>query len=224
VDGCYDANDLSFLSTVLKPGTHFMDIGAHEGIYTLLAARCVGASGHVWSFEPSSRERAALTYNIDRNGLDNVTVLPYALAEADGQDELKIATGGRSGHNTLGGTVWEGVNVHRSETVPLKSLDTVAAELGLTRLDLVKIDAEGAEMRIIQGGSRVLRELRPALLFEAQDESLRLQGGSLGGLLAAIRGQGYTIYGFDPDTGLPASEPGPEDLNLVAIPRRFRPA
>jgi len=220
VDGEFDPNELCLLQTILRPGAHFMDIGAHEGAYTLFAARCVEGNGHVWSCEPSLREREALTHNIGRNRLDNVTVLPYALAQAGGEGELKIASGGRSGHNTLGGVVWDGVSVVRSETVPLRSLDAVAAEIGLSRLDLVKMDAEGAEMRIIQGGSQVLRELRPALLFEAQDESLRLQGGSLDGLLTAIRGLDYTIYAFDPDTGLPTAEPGPGDLNLVAVPRR----
>ena len=42
VDGCYDANEFAFLDSILRPGMHFMDIGAHEGLYTLFASRCVG--------------------------------------------------------------------------------------------------------------------------------------------------------------------------------------
>jgi FkbM family methyltransferase len=218
VDGCYDANEFAFLETILQPGMYFMDIGAHEGLYTLFAAQCVGHDGQVWSFEPSSREQATLVRNVNRNRLANVSVLPVALAEADGNGELTIASDVRSGYNTLG-AVCEGVSVDQSEAVPLRSLDSVAAEKLLNRLDVVKIDAEGAEMRIIQGASRVLREFRPTLLFEAQDNSLRQQGGSLNGLMAAVRSHDYRIYAFDPDTGLPTAEPGPEDLNLVAIPR-----
>jgi hypothetical protein len=100
----------------------------------------------------------------------------------------------------------------------------VAAEKQFNRLDFVKIDAEGAEMRIINGASRVLREFRPILLFEAQDSSLRQQGGCLDGLLTAIRSHDYRICAFDPDTGLPTAEPGPEDLNLLAIPQERLPA
>jgi FkbM family methyltransferase len=219
VDGCYDANEFVFLEAIFEPGMHFMDVGAHEGLYTMFAARCVGDNGQVWSFEPSSRERAALTRNVKRNRLDNVSILPIALAEADGNGELKIANSGRSGHNTLGDPVWEGVRVSEVEAVHLRSLDSIAAEKQLSRLDVVKIDAEGAEMRIIQGGSRVLREFRPSLLFEAQESSLRQQGGSLDGLMTAVSRHNYRIYAFDPDTGLPTAKPSSADLNLVAIPQ-----
>jgi FkbM family methyltransferase len=224
VDGCYDANEFAFLDSILRPGMHFMDIGAHEGLYTLFASRCVGDNGHVWSFEPSSRERTGLARNIELNRLNNVSVLPSAVAEADGNGELKVANAVRSGHNTLGDAVWEGVRLCESEAVPLRSLDSVAAEKQFNRLDFVKIDAEGAEMRIINGASRVLREFRPILLFEAQDSSLRQQGGCLDGLLTAIRSHDYRICAFDPDTGLPTAEPGPEDLNLLAIPQERLPA
>jgi FkbM family methyltransferase len=219
VGGYFDPNELVVLNKVLQPGMHFLDVGAHEGLYTTLAARLVGNSGRVWAIEPSSRERLHLDHNIELNQLRNVTVLPFALAERDAQGELKIAIAARSGHNTLGTPIWDGVETPSMERVTVRSLDSWASELALTRLDVIKIDAEGSEMRIIQGALGVLRRFRPLILFEAQEESLVHQGATLRELIELIQSCRYLIHGFDPETGLLAAGFAGSNLNLVAVPQ-----
>jgi FkbM family methyltransferase len=216
VEGCYEPNEFAFLTTILEPGMVVVDVGAHEGIYSSFAATLVGASGQVWAFEPSSRERTRLVDNLCRNGLSNVKVFPLALADANGAGELNVASDAYSGHNTLAKHFSESIPSIGPEAVELRKLDDLTT--GLERLDLLKIDAEGAETRIIRGASRTIGAFRPVILFESQDALLRDQGSSITELVDTIVDCGYRIFSFDPQTGCP--EPGwnAADQNLVAIP------
>jgi FkbM family methyltransferase len=217
VEGCYDPNEFVFLDNFLQPGMRFLDVGAHQGVYTAFAARCLAGGGEVWSIEPSSRERSWLVRNLSHNGLANVTVFPVALGEADGFAELVIASESSSGRNSLATIAPFGAG---QETVPVRSLASLVAEHGPVRLDAIKIDAEGAETRIIAGCSQVLRDLKPVILFEAQEELLRGQNSSVRELLDTVKSHDYRIYTFDRNTALltAADENQADDLNLVALP------
>ena len=72
VGGMYEANELAFLAAVLEPGMTFVDVGANEGLFTLVGASSVGDGGRVLAVEPSSREFERLGANIALNALDNV--------------------------------------------------------------------------------------------------------------------------------------------------------
>ena len=218
IGGCIDPNEFAFLDSALKDGMVFVDAGANDGLYTLFASRCVGPSGRVYSFEPSQREFQRLSCNIQLNGLENVHAVQAALAEAPGEIELSIADSSHAGQNTLGKFVYH-VPLLRTERVSAQTLDGFAAERGLTRLDVLKLDVEGAERRVLEGSDKVLRDLRPIILFEASDAALREQGSSLPDLLEFLRSQNYRLYAFDEHTGapIPANSGIPSD-NMIAVP------
>jgi len=218
VGGCIDPNEFVFLNSVLKDGMVFLDAGANEGLYSLFASRCVGSSGLVFSFEPSQREFRRLNCNIRINGLNNVRAVPSALADIEGQTELHIADPSHAGQNTLGKFIYD-VTLLRTENVSVQTLDAFAAKSGLTRLDVLKLDVEGAERRVLEGSRSVLRKMRPIVLFEASDDALKAQGTSVPDLLDFFRTLGYEFYIFDEHTGapLPMDRRLPSD-NLIAIP------
>lgn len=221
VCGSFEPNEFAFLDRVLKPGMVFVDVGANDGYYTLFAARRVGPSGRVVAAEPSSRERAHLQRNLGRNGLDNVTVVPAAIGADSGVADLHLAHGVHAGHNTLGSFAHEDVVRASLERVPIEPLDSVVARLGLSRIDFVKIDVEGAEARVIAGASSVLTSMRPLLLLEVNDKALRAQGNCADALIATLRSDlGYSIFVFSPVTGgLEVARDGdPLSANVVAIP------
>jgi FkbM family methyltransferase len=188
-------------------------------MYTLFAAKRVGPEGMVLAFEPSAREFRQLEQNVARNRLENVRCLPYALAERDGEAGLKVAEYEHSGVNTLGAFVHPGVDLESTDTVSLRRLDGIAAELGLSRLDFLKMDVEGAEARVLQGAESLLARFRPLLLLEVNDSALRQQASSAEQLLCTLRKMNYRLYTFDPGSGLPVPGEGSgSGENLLAWP------
>ena len=218
IGGCIDPNEFAFLESVLKDGMVFVDAGANEGLYSLFASRCVGPSGRVFSFEPSQREFYRLGCNIQLNGLDNVHAVQAGLAEVPGEIRLNVADSSHAGQNTLGKFIYQ-VPLLRTERVSAQTLDGFAAESGLTRLDILKLDVEGAERRVLEGSRKVLSELRPMILFEASDSALKKQGSSLPDVLDFLRSQNYRFYAFDEHTGAPIAANGAAlSDNIIAIP------
>jgi len=203
VTGTIDPNEFAWLETVLQPGMTFLDAGANEGIYSLFAAAHVGAEGKVWSFEPSQRDHRRLIENLERNHLSQITPFQIALGANDVETTLSVAREEHSGHNTLGHFVYDGVSSDRRETVALLRLDSLVRQEGLTRLDVVKADIEGAEFAFLQGADEVLRKFRPILLLEFAGASLRAQGASPEQMAGHLRSLNYTLYTFDSNSGLP---------------------
>lgn len=225
VGGTFEPNEFVFLGQILKPGMTVLDIGANEGLYTLFSARRVGETGRVVAFEPSSRERGKLQQNVARNRLGNVTVVPAAVGSSEGTAALQIASGVHSGHNTLGALVYHDAPAVGVEHVSVERLDSVMDRLGVAKVDVIKIDVEGAEMHVLDGGRRTLIAHRPVLLVEANDEALRAQGASNDALLAFLRDElDYSILVFSSATGgvEPMGEGSPPSANIVAVPSERR--
>lgn len=222
VCGSFEPNEFNFLDRMLKPGMVFVDVGANDGYYTLFAVQRVGPKGRVVSVEPSSREREHLERNLARNSVSNVEIVPAALGAAAGHAELHLAHGVHTGHNTLGQFAHDDVVSARVERVPLETLDSVVARLGLSRVDVVKIDVEGGEANVIAGARNVLRAMRPALMMEVSDGALRAQMSSQVSLLATLQGElEYEVLTFSQTTGLARRwvEGEPLSANIVVVPR-----
>lgn len=219
VEGCIDPNEFVFLDRFLKPGMVVVDAGANEGLYTIFAARKVAPEGAVFAFEPSAREFARLRNNVERNHISNVRALAMALGSIDSQAVLHVAMNEHAGQNTFGAFAYEGVKHVHDELVTVRSLDSFVQEARLTRLDLMKIDVEGAEPALIAGASESLRRFRPVLLFEVSDASLRHSASSAHELLQTIASLGYILYVIDPRSGLPKpASPSEFSDNMIAAP------
>jgi len=224
VCGTFEPNEFVFLDQVLKPGMVFFDVGANDGYFTLFAARRLGPAGRVIAVEPSSRERFNLQGNVEANRLTNVTVVPLALGAASGTASLRLAKGIHSGHNTLGNFAHDGVQMHSFEEVKVEALDTVVGRLGLSRVDVIKIDVEGAEASVIDGARDVLRQMRPTLLLEINEMALRAQQRSAESLLRKLCKEfDYEILIFSPESGLLEARVNRQPLspNIVARPREL---
>jgi len=202
VTGRYEPNEFCVLDRVLKPGMGFVDVGANVGLYSLFAARKVGESGVVLAIEASSRECWQLQRNVQLNALTNVRVVNVAVTNRTGEVDLMVAPAAHGGHNTLGGFAY-GTPLEHKERVRAARIDDLVPEQGLSRVDMVKMDIEGAELAAIQGAEQTLGKFRPLLLLEVSDRSLQHQNASSGKLLDFVMSFGYRIYAFDPKTGLP---------------------
>ena len=198
VGGSFEPNEFVFLSGVLEPGMVFVDGGANDGLYSLFAARRVGRAGRVLAVEPSSREYGRLLANVRLNRLENVTAMQVALGASPGRATLAIADEGHEGQNTVGPRVSNPkVATIAHEDVELQTLDELVASRRLERLDVVKLDVEGSEVRAIEGARQAVERFRPLIVLEADDQRLESQGSTKGELLDALGQLGYRLNVFD---------------------------
>jgi FkbM family methyltransferase len=197
VAGCFEPNEMYLLSKLLGTGCSFVDVGANIGLYTLPAARLVGPSGKVLSFEPSPREGAFLKRNVERNSLSWVSVDDRAVGDLEnGRALLHLADEQHGGQNTLGSVVYEKVRLVADADVAMTTLDRAIVEHGLDGVDVLKIDVEGAEFKVLSGARNLLGKSRPVLMMELQEESLLAQGASSRQVLELLRGFDYEVYSY----------------------------
>jgi FkbM family methyltransferase len=152
------------LMDTVRPGMTVWDIGAHAGFFTALCSRRVGPTGRVHAFEPGSQTRARLEETIRLNGLRNVAV--HACAVGAERTEGLLYGVGRSAQATMRPL---GARASSSNPVEVRTLSDLWDELGAP--DVIKIDAEGAELDIVEGGARVLESGNVTLVVELHREA-----------------------------------------------------
>jgi FkbM family methyltransferase len=145
------------------PGGVAIDVGANLGEWSVPLARAVGRDGRVLCIEPNPAVAAALAATLRINNLAQGEILPVALAAADGEGRLLIEPGDTGLSRLSAGE--SGIAVR------LRRLDSIVAERGLARLDLLKIDVEGHERQVLAGAAETLRRFRPAVVFESGHEA-----------------------------------------------------
>lgn len=162
MDGYWEIWLTQFLARALKPGMHVVDVGANYGYYTMLFADGVGATGRVLAVEPNPAAAALLRESVALNGFDvNTEIIEAALGEHDGQARLLVPRSEPKNAHIGVGEAGADMVAH---SVPMLRFDDLAARLGT--VDLVKIDAEGAELAIVAGMQGLLRTRPPALVLE----------------------------------------------------------
>ncbi len=156
----YEPAKVAALRSTLRPGMVFIDVGGNKGDFSLIAAKAMGGTGRIVCVEPEPDNARWIRKSVDRNRYTSVTVEEVALAERDGEDTLFL--GPKSGWHTL---VEDPTLVVGTITVPLRTLDSLLAERGIDRVDVMKIDVEGAEDRVLAGAAATLGGDHPMTLL-----------------------------------------------------------
>lgn len=176
------------------------DVGAHAGQYTKLFA-IAAVEGRVYAVEPGSYARSILRSVVWLHGLANVAALPMALGSGSELGTLTLPVKSRGGlgfglaHLGTPGNRWDTV---AQEIVALTTLDAVVAALRLDRLDFIKADIEGWELRLLHGGRDSLRRFRPRLMLELAEEHLARAGDRLDDAFAFLDELGYAAFELAP--------------------------
>jgi FkbM family methyltransferase len=190
--GVWEPGETALLSKWLRPGMTFVDVGAHVGYYTVLAARRVGAQGLVLAFEPSPRNYDLLLANVWRNGLMNVVCFPWAVS--DRFAFLDLFTDAR---NTGDNRIFPSVGRERVR-VRAAALDAMPAIR--PPIDVVKIDVQGAEEAVIAGMANLLaRSRRARITLEYWPFGLRALGRDERAALDYYRSLGYRVRVQNPE-------------------------
>ena len=196
--GQWEPHTLARFADLVHPGDTVVDVGAHFGIYALLASKLVGAHGRVIAFEPDPVSRAQLVRNIEGGRAGNVDVHAEAVSDSAGRGRLGAESLGM-GSSTLGD---DGIDV---ETVTLAGF---CGRYGVAP-DVLKIDVEGGEAAVLAGASpELLANLRAAIV-EVHDEMLERRGIDPEAWLARTAGSFARLEHLD------QREPGNRTVALV---------
>jgi FkbM family methyltransferase len=217
--GFFDGPDVKFLERFVEEAMTVIDIGAHLGFYTLLMSSRVGTQGHVLAFEPSPREFPHLKTHIWINARSNVRLENAALADRSGSMELFLTGVPGTTGNSLRRPE---VNCFQSVAVPVITLDEYLSEKDIQDVDLIKLDAEGAELKILAGAVGLLsRSRRPLILCEINDPVLALYGWEHRGedVIEFLETKGFRWYSLNAD-GSPIAlvKSSSYNTDLIAVP------
>src|SRR5229473_4122855 len=151
----FERMERRFVERLLRPGMTVMDAGAHHGLYTLLASKRVGRKGRVIAIEPSLRECERLEKHLHINRCSNTELLPCALGEDPGEADLYLVDGIQDWYNSLRPPAVDGPI--RTVRVSVRRLDDVLGESGVSKVDFIKLDVEGAELSVLHGATKLLQ-------------------------------------------------------------------
>ncbi len=194
--GYHSRDEIELLEGLLQPDMVFVDVGANQGEFTLYAAKKLSA-GKVLAFEPMETLFNHLTENIQLNQLTNVFTYPCALSDTRGK--LKLFTSGdeeihhafNEGLASLFQGEYRSVEIGEVE---VEQFDSVFETLGLPRLDIMKLDVEGAELHVLRGAQESLRKHHPTLLMEVNEDAFKAAGYTSEHVFQFLQTLGYECY------------------------------
>ena len=161
--GLYERRETEIVKKLIKEGDVAFDIGANFGWYTTLFATLVGKTGSVHSFEPVPSIFDQLKRNIEINHLnDNVILNNFALGSEEGQTTLHLFKGLPSGHASISDL---GRDDYVQYQIPIMTLDKYIFDKGISKVDFIKCDVEGAEMMVIKGGTQLFSSNNPPIIL-----------------------------------------------------------
>jgi FkbM family methyltransferase len=200
LNGSYEPAITQVLQSILSEGDTFIDVGANEGWFSLLASKAVGETGMVLGVEPQARLWEILIRNLVLNDCHNCRLVPYAVGSTESEVDLILHPWINNGATTL---VASNRRRHfRRQKARMLRLDTIARMYSDgRRIKLVKIDCEGYELEAVKGASHLLHSrLIQNLLIEYHPDQLRRLGQSKDDIGSYLGKYGYTskmIHGVE---------------------------
>lgn len=195
--GYYSENIAYLLNTLLKPGMTVLDVGANIGEISLLSAKRVGDQGNVYAFEPVTAIAQQLARHVQMNQLKQIDIEYFALGDAIEDDKPIYACCGQesSDENNGLGSLYADEGATPLQRVQMTTLDAwLQARPSIQRIDLIKIDIEGAELACLRGAKECLQRFKPKIIVEIQDFSAARAGYSPTDILDLLSDIGYIFH------------------------------
>jgi len=199
--GTYERDKQDVVARLVRRGMTVYDIGAQAGFYSLAFSRLVG-DGHVYAFEPLAENCANLLYHLRINRTKNVTVFQMAVSDTCGIVDFQIA------ESNAMGSITDEPSAYRVYAV---ALDTCIEGGVLPPPDLVKMDVEGGESRVLRGAVRLLSQPRPIWLVALHGQQQKQECWQI------LHDHGYSIYRLD---GVQVVSPAEMPDEIYALPEQ----
>ncbi len=187
----YESETIKLFLELLKYSDTLFDIGANTGLYSIIAAS-VYPEKRIYAFEPIQEILKILNRNISLNKINNIKVIPQALAENEGIGKIYIPE--------MGGNIPTSASLLKDFRPSTKEIDLRTTTLdafiqshGITSVDLIKIDTEGTEHKIFQGAKNTFQQNQPIIICEV------LKGLTEKFLMPILKSQGYLYFWITPE-------------------------
>lgn len=179
------------LAQNLGAGDVLYDIGANVGFFTIIGAKLVGPTGHVYAFEPVPENAAAVHHNASLNNLTQVTVLHRAVSDRDGSGELLLAH--YSGGSALSTVDTPPPDLRAVIKVDVVAIDSLVSRQAILPPTVVKIDVEGAEINVLRGMAQTMNDHKPLIIYEIDDDDEVSFNQKLEACAAFLTRNGYSF-------------------------------
>jgi FkbM family methyltransferase len=196
----YEPIDVGFLRTQIRRDDICLDLGANTGFYTLMMAKHANR-GSVHAFEPVPLYRLTVQLAAEINGFTHIKTHDVAIGAIDGFSHFSQSSDGAYSSLRPSGRRSERRSLH----VQVRTLDSYLKDGTFPRVDVIKMDVEGAEALVIEGGRTLLssQQLRPRILMiELFDDNLRPFGTSISDVTSRMHAFGYRPFVASPGGGL----------------------
>ncbi len=159
--GDWFEDEIKFIRKLITPGMKIIDIGANYGIYSIQMAKLTGDNGTVWSFEPDTRLSPYIVKSIEKNNLNNIIINNMAISNYSGKTTFYLS------ENSEFNSISHNPQFH-SEKIEVETLtiDQCMEKFCWNKIDFIKIDAEGEELKIFEAAKSFLAKESPLIMFE----------------------------------------------------------
>ncbi|MBX3096155.1 MAG: FkbM family methyltransferase [Fimbriimonadaceae bacterium] len=172
-----------------KPGGTFIDIGANEGYFSVMAAAALGPKGRIIAVEPQGRLQSVLERNFSLNSLANASVAKVGLGSAEATADLNLFPDTNTGATSFARPVSYQLPTER---VRITTLDTLLEELKIDQVDCAKVDVEGFELDLFLGAMQTLADSKvKTFVIELHPRLLHDRGASVNDVRSVLEAAGY---------------------------------
>lgn len=187
------------LAILCKPGDIVFDIGANVGSHSLPIAKSVGSTGKVYAFEPVPWALNKLNRNISLNAFNNIKVEPIALSDApDDNAEFSLRASFKTtsqipvnADGSLNDNWW---NACEKVKVKVETIDNFVKTNNIKKVNLIKLDVDGFEAKVIKGATKVLTEYGPDIIMELAPSWISAKGDDVGAVINSLISIGYHFF------------------------------
>lgn len=173
LNGGWEQFETKLFKENVNHGDFIVDLGAHIGYYTLIAAKLVGEKGKVFAFEPDPNNFSLLKRNVEYNGYKNVILINKAVSDKNGNVKLYL-----SNENTGDHRIYDSGNKRDYINVNKTSLNNFFKDKKI-KIDLIKMDVQGSEVKALKGMSNIIKNNNIKLFAEFWPLGLKLAGNNI---------------------------------------------
>jgi len=184
--------DTSILSLLLEEGDTFVDVGANQGAFSIVASYLVGGSGQVVSIEPQVRLAAAIESSLAASPVSRYKIYQVAVGDYDGEIRFVVPLS----YTGMAGLYesFSGAKGYSTSRVPIRRFDDLVDWKSFAGNVLIKLDVEGAEYSFLKGASKMIDALRPDILMEVNPSAMRASNTSIEDLIRILKSFNYDRY------------------------------
>ncbi|MFK8011407.1 MAG: FkbM family methyltransferase [Marinicellaceae bacterium] len=187
------------LKALCKSGHTVIDIGANVGSHSLPIASFVGVEGQVYAFEPVPWAVNKFKRNLELNNINNITLETIALSDINEQEvemsfRASFKLGSKSGvgeDGKIDGGWWDECEHVK---IRMETLDNYVSNHQIDRIDLIKLDVDGFEGKVIRGALGTLSRFKPILIMEVAPTWTKMRGDNMMDILSKLKEIGYEFY------------------------------